>query len=68
MGNFEYKRLDESIKKEEVDDFLVKAVEGGWRIISFNEIPAHKGSLIRMQILLEREVPKAKAKRQKLFG
>jgi hypothetical protein len=56
MAKFEYKRVDETKKKDEIDAWLSTLVEEGWKIRNYKEVPAHRQDYIRMQILLEKEI------------
>lgn len=61
-----YKRIDETILKEDIDKWL-QTISDGWKIVNYNEIPSHKPTYIRMQILLEKEA-ESKSKKIRLFS
>lgn len=48
-----YKREDKVVELKEVNVWLQEITEG-WNIINYKEVPAHKPSFIRVQVLLEK--------------
>ena len=57
-----YKRIDEVVEIEMVNEWL-QNVTDGWKIINYKEVPAHKAKYIRLQVLLEKDETKTKKKR-----
>ena len=63
----EYKRLDETVVIEEINNRLAEITKDGWTIKNYKEVPSHIAGQIRMQILLEKEEPKT-TKKNRLFS
>ena len=58
MAKFEYKRIDEPVKKNDANTWLAEITKDGWQIKSYQEIPAHDIDFIRVVALLERPITK----------
>jgi hypothetical protein len=61
-----YKREDKVVEIKEVNVWL-EEVTNGWNIINYIEVPAHKPSFIRVQVLLEK-IEEPKKEKERLFS
>ena len=55
MAKYEYKRIEEAVKRKEVDGYLTDISKDGWKIIYYTELPAPTLSAIRVIMVLEKE-------------
>lgn len=59
MTKFEYKRIEETVLKEDANKLLETHSLDGWKIISYNE-STHDKKYIHITLVLEKEISKMK--------
>ena len=68
MNKFEYKRIEESKHKKDVDQYLTDIGNDGWKIIYFAELPAQTIKSVRIIMVCEREIIEPKKEKKRLFS
>ena len=68
MNKFEYKRIEVSQHKKDVDKYLSDFGDDGWKIIYFTELPAQNHKSVRIIMVCEREIIEPKKEKKRLFS